>query len=74
MSLENMTHEEIQFWRKGVTDALDAAAANGLWKCPLCGHLMVHPPCDYTICSHCEVEFGNDAPEYDEEHGRVWKP
>jgi hypothetical protein len=70
MSLENMTTEEIKFWRKGCKEAFEAIAENGLWRCPECRGLMPWPPKDYNICPMCDVEFGSEVPEREGE--RLW--
>jgi rubrerythrin len=70
MSLNNMTGEEVQFWAKGLADALRKVEENGLWRCPECTHLMGNPPSDYSICPHCNVEFGNDAESQEGE--KLW--
>lgn len=72
VSLDNMNHYEVQFWCKGASDILLAAEKDGLWRCPECGHLMVHPPKDHNICHHCRKQFGYDAPE--QEGTQVWSP
>jgi rubrerythrin len=73
MSLKNMTAEEVEFWAKGCSDALEEVEKNGLWICPECKHLMGDPPKDYNICPHCRKEFGYDAPFYPLAEP-IWKP
>lgn len=39
------------------------------YNCPLCNTEMKLPPRDYNICPNreCFVEFGNDAPEFQDD-------
>lgn len=48
-------------YSKGLRDAMLAVELHGIFRCPVCYHLMPYPPNGYNICPVCDKEFGSDA-------------